>query len=128
MLPSYISVTEKKKIKSVIEKFLKANLKLALDELVSKYSNILKLYPHKITIRKQKTRWGSCSSQGNVNFNLALIMVPISVLEYVVAHELCHLKHPNHSRDFWELVATIIPDYTQQQQWLKTHAGIIEVL
>ncbi len=73
----------------------------------------------KITIRDQKTRWGSCSSNGTLSFNFRLMMAPPRVLDYVVVHELCHLTHMNHSNDFWNLVGSILPDYREHRKWLK---------
>lgn len=74
-----------------------------------------------ITIRDQKTRWGSCSSRGTLSFNYRLIFAPPRVLDYVVVHELCHLTHMNHSRDFWNMVASVMPDYKVYKNWLKEH-------
>ena len=75
----------------------------------------------RITIRDQKTRWGSCSSRGTLSFNWRLMLAPPAVLDYVVLHELCHLTHMNHSKDFWNLVASIMPDYKLHRKWLKEH-------
>ncbi len=75
----------------------------------------------KITIRCQHTRWGSCSSKGNLNFNCLLMLVPPEVLDYVIVHELCHRKEMNHSERFWAEVQRILPDYQKQRAWLKTH-------
>lgn len=74
-----------------------------------------------VTIRDQKTRWGSCSSRGTLSFNYRLIFAPPAVLDYVVVHELCHLTHMNHSRDFWNLVGSVMPDYKTHRRWLKEH-------
>lgn len=79
----------------------------------------------RITIRNQKTRWGSCSSKGNLNFNCLLMLTPPDVIDYVVVHELCHRKEMNHSRAFWEEVAKILPGYGKQVQWLKQEGGKI---
>jgi predicted metal-dependent hydrolase len=74
----------------------------------------------RITIRNQKTRWGSCSARGNLNFNCLLMLAPPEVLDYVIVHELCHRKEMNHSPRFWSEVAKVIPDYKNHEKWLKT--------
>lgn len=74
-----------------------------------------------ITVRDQKTRWGSCSSRGTLSFNYRLMFAPPRVLDYVVVHELCHLTHMNHSRDFWNMVERIMPDYKIYKEWLQKH-------
>ena len=78
-----------------------------------------------ITVRCQKSRWGSCSSQGNLNFNLLLMLAPLEVLDYVVVHELCHRKEMNHSPAFWHQVERVLPDYRVRKQWLKNNGGAI---
>lgn len=75
----------------------------------------------RITIRGQKTRWGSCSSRGTLSFNWRLMLAPPRVLDYVVVHELCHLTHMNHSPDFWAQVEKVMPDYRIYKLWLKDH-------
>lgn len=85
------------------------------------YAKLLNVSYGRITIRKQKTRWGSCSSKGNLNFNCLLMLAPDEVVDYVVVHELCHRIEMNHSRAFWNLVESILPDYRAQQKWLKVH-------
>lgn len=77
----------------------------------------------RITIRAQKTRWGSCSSRGTLSFNWRLMLAPPRVLDYVVVHELCHLKHMDHSRNFWNAVAEIMPDYKEHKKWLKENGA-----
>ena len=74
-----------------------------------------------ITVRDQKTRWGSCSSRGTLSFNYRLIFAPPAALDYVVVHELCHLTHMNHSKEFWNLVGSVMPDYKTHRKWLKEH-------
>lgn len=78
--------------------------------------------PGRVAIRDQKSRWGSCSQKGNVNFNWKLIMAPPEALDYVVVHELCHLYEFNHSPRFWALVSEQMPDYAVWKKWLKQHA------
>ena len=94
-----------------------------INERVDKYKDKIGVRPNKIKVKKQKKRWGSCSSKGNLNFNWKLIMAPMSVIDYLVVHELIHLLHPNHSREFWDTVETIIPDYEEKQEWLRVNGN-----
>ena len=73
----------------------------------------------RITIREQKTRWGSCSSAGNLNFNWKLVLMPPEILDYVVVHELAHRKEMNHSSEFWAIVEKELPDYRERRERLK---------
>lgn len=75
----------------------------------------------RVAIKEQKTRWGSCSRRGSLNFNWRLLLAPLPVLDYVVIHELCHLKAPNHAPGFWALVAETCPDYRERRDWLRQH-------
>lgn len=77
----------------------------------------------RISIRAQKTRWGSCSSRGNLNFNWKLILMPPEILDYVVVHELAHRKQMNHSKLFWAEVEQILPDYETRRRWLRENGG-----
>lgn len=78
-----------------------------------------------ITIRDQKTRWGSCSNRGTLSFNWRLVMAPQAVQTYVVIHELAHLKQPNHSPAFWQIVAQHFPDYKKARAWLRQNAALL---
>lgn len=80
----------------------------------------------RITIRHQKTRWGSCSSSGNLNFNCLLMLAPPEVLDAVVAHELCHRREMNHSKRFYELLYSVCPEYRKWNGWLKKNGPIIQ--
>lgn len=92
---------------------------------VSHFAPIAGVNYGRITIRKQVSRWGSCSSKGNLNFNCLLILCPSEVLDYIVVHELCHRKQMNHSPQFWNEVKRIMPDYKAQEKWLKENGNKI---
>ena len=83
------------------------------------FSRLVGVTYGRITIRNQKSKWGSCSSQGNLNFNCLLMLCPPEVLDYVVVHELCHRKEMNHSPRFWAEVEKVDPDYKAHRKWLK---------
>lgn len=98
-----------------------------LAERVLHFRDRLKVYPKTMRVKKLKSRWGSCSSRGSLNFNWLLIMAPPAVVDYVVVHELCHCIQPDHSPRFWELVESIDPDYRDHRNWLRMNSGRMTV-
>ena len=90
-----------------------------IPERVRYYAPMIGVTYGKITIRHQKTRWGSCSSEGNLSFNCLLMLAPLEVIDSVIVHELCHRIYMNHSRDFYKLVRSVYPDYDRCNRWLK---------
>jgi predicted metal-dependent hydrolase len=98
-------------LKNTAEKYIVPRTHLLADKMELKFKNI--------TLRQQKTRWGSCSSQKNLNFNWRLVHYLPNIIDYVIIHELAHLVHMNHSRDFWELVKKYDPEYLQHRGFLK---------
>lgn len=89
------------------------------------YANIVGVSFGRITLRWQRSRFGSCSSKGNLNFNLCLMLAPEKILDYVVVHELCHRKEMNHSRAFWNEVGKVLPDYRESERWLKKNGELL---
>lgn len=93
-------------------------LKLA-KEKVAAWNQELQLSFNAVRVRRMKTRWGSCTAKRNLHFNYKILFLPEDVQNYLVVHELCHLRHPNHSADFWGLVADVLPDYKKLHQKLR---------
>lgn len=89
--------------------------------LAEEEADALGVEVNRIQIRDQRTRWGSCSPAGNLSFNWRLVLAPLEVLDYVVVHEVCHLREPNHSRRFWRLVESRRPHWRGQKAWLDAH-------
>lgn len=105
------SVDDQEKVKSALQRWLKKKARELLPEMLDELAK-LHGYPYrKVTIRLQKSRWGSCSKAGNINLNAKLLFLPPQLLRYVILHELGHLKHLNHSPSFWKEVAMADPDY-----------------
>lgn len=100
---------------------LRAETRRQVGERVAYFAPLVGVTYGRIAIRAQQTRWGSCSSKGNLNFNLLLALTPPEVLDYVVVHELCHQKEMNHSPRFWQEVERILPDHKSRRAWLKAH-------
>lgn len=92
---------------------------VVIPEKAQAYAKVVGVRYNRITIRNQRTRWGSCSSKHNLNFNCLLMLMPEAVLDYVVVHELCHLKQMNHSKAFWAEVERVLPNYREPKAWLK---------
>ena len=95
-----------------------------LEKLAKKYSLDYK----EVRFKAQKTRWGSCSASNNINLNYLLMMAPMSVIEMVIAHELAHIVHKNHSKDFYQLLTTMMPEHKQADVWLKAHSQTLHNL
>ncbi|MGI6412577.1 MAG: M48 family metallopeptidase [Syntrophomonadaceae bacterium] len=110
---------EEEPIKKAMLNWYRKKAREQINERIKYYQPKVGVQPARITVKEQKKRWGSCSSRGNLNFNWRAVMAPSPVLDYIIVHELCHLKHHNHSREFWNLLASILPDYKNRREWLK---------
>lgn len=95
---------------------------------VEYYARLLNVTYGRISVKNQKTRWGSCSSKGNLNFNYLLMLAPKEVLDSVIVHELCHRREMNHSDRFYSLVLGVFPDYYEHHQWLKDNSAKLHKL
>ena len=105
-------------VKAYISRFYEKEAHVLIPKRVRYYAAMMGETFGRISIKNQKSRWGSCSSARNLNFNWRLMMAPLPVLDYVVVHEICHLKQMNHSRLFWAEVEKVLPDYEARKKWL----------
>lgn len=101
----------------------KQRLSKKLEERLPLFASVMGVSYGRVSIRDQRTRWGSCSEKGNLNFNWKLSLVPDEILDYVVVHELAHRIEMNHSANFWREVEKILPDYRERRMWLKENGG-----
>lgn len=124
MLQKGQDLTEQQK-KALEDRYRKA-AKEYIPKRVAFYQSFVEKSYERITIRDQKTRWGSCSSKGTLSFNWRLMLAPPAVLDYVVVHELCHLMHMNHSKAFWNAVEEIMPNYKIHRKWLKENGNKLQ--
>jgi predicted metal-dependent hydrolase len=108
--------------------WLKREAKKLIFERLDKYSSLMRVSYQAVRISSARTRWGSCSGKNNLNFTWRLIMCPLSAIDYVIIHELCHLKYKNHSPAFWEMVKKFYPKFKEQKKWLKTNRKIMDII
>ncbi len=102
----------------------KERARALVHERINHWAPLIGVSPKRIAIRDQRSRWGSCSTKGNLNFNYRLALIPIELVDYVVVHELCHLHEFNHSERFWAHVTTHLPDYELRKKALHMHTKL----
>lgn len=114
------SSEQRELVKTALESWMKAKVDSDVKSFINTYSKKLQLFPKNYKIKAQKHLWGSCGKDGIININWNLIQAPKQILEYVVVHELCHLKHRNHSDAFWALVSSVFPEVDRYKEWLAS--------
>ncbi|MTI66017.1 MAG: M48 family metallopeptidase [Firmicutes bacterium] len=115
----YTYTTDENILKDALKKWYKEKALKLITSRINEYIFKINRKARKIKVKEQKSRWGSCSSKGDLFFNYKIVMAPIEIIDYIVVHELCHLVHLNHSKKYWELVKNVLPDYKMYRQWLK---------
>ncbi len=136
IIEKYLMMEEKRKAESLqqapdyvkdpaLEQAYRRQAKARLEERAAYFASRMGVSYQRISVRAAKTRWGSCSAKGNLNFHWKLILMPPQVLDYVVVHELAHRKEMNHSPAFWAEVEKILPDYRERRKWLKTYGQTV---
>lgn len=114
--------SEHEHIKEALEARFRQEAREAIEERIRFYQPAIGRIPNRVFIKAQRSRWGSCSSLGNLNFNWKIILLPPAVFDYIVVHEMCHLVYLNHSSEFWNLLASVLPDYRESYQWLRNNS------
>lgn len=110
-----------------LEKFLRKQAREKLQSRVEFWSERTQLFPSKVIVGERTSRWGSCTTGGTLSFCYRLILAPPEVMDAIIVHELCHLKHMNHGKKFWALVEQFNPDYAKHRKWLADHADQLQV-
>lgn len=110
----------------ILEHWYREQARTFLTAKAEHFAGILGLTYADIRIKAQKSRWGSCSTKGNLNFNWHIIMAPETVVDYLVIHELCHLRYMNHSPEYWDFVAELYPDYKKARKWLRENGNALK--
>lgn len=116
-----------KDFRAAFEQFYKEECKKFLAERYEVYKDKIPVHPKKIEVRQMSTRWGSCTPSGNININWNCIMAPQFVFDYILVHELVHLKYHRHDNDFWQTVGFIVPDYESAKAWLMRNGVTLQV-
>ena len=119
---------EKRSVRKALTAWYLRHAGEKVKERIDQLAKQLGKYPQRIEIKEQKRRWGSCSRSGVIRLNWKIIMTPISILDYVIVHELCHLIHPHHSPQFWNKVQSILPDHKKRRDLLRQHSLQIDAL
>ncbi|HZW81863.1 MAG TPA: SprT family zinc-dependent metalloprotease [Candidatus Deferrimicrobium sp.] len=122
-IPSDLSQEEEQEgIARILLGWYTQQAKIFIPQRTEQLAKVLQMDYNRVTIKDLKSRWGSCSQLRNLNFNFRLVLAPLYIVDYVIVHELCHLKELNHSKLFWLEVERFCPEYKQHRQWLKTNA------
>lgn len=122
LMPDTLPAREQSELlRTALINWFKKQARIQVDLQITKHAGKHNLHPRSISIKQQKSRWGSCGAHNDIAINWLLLLAPSEILEYVVVHELCHILEKNHSPRFWALVADHLPNYRQHRRWLKTH-------
>lgn len=119
-----LAKSEQDDAKALFEYVYKKEARRIFNERIDFYAQKHGFDVKKVKLSSARTRWGSCSSKGYINLTWRLVMAPLAIIDYVVVHELCHLREPNHSSAFWAQVAAIMPDYKKRRTWLKENGHL----
>lgn len=110
---------EEDKIKSALEEWYREKALIKIKERIKYYSPYFDKQPKSIKVKEQKKRWASCTSKDELLFNWRCVMAPSNIIDYIIVHEMCHMYYKDHSKEFWNMVSGILPDYESRRLWLR---------
>ncbi|RNA68806.1 M48 family metallopeptidase [Alteribacter keqinensis] len=128
IIPTNISKEEKKcDLYNAFKKWYFTHGDKKIKERAEIYTKKMDVFPSKIRLKEQKMRWGTCTPKGDIYLNWRIIMAPMAIVDYLLVHELAHIKHPNHSKEFWQLVRSVLPDYEERKEWLRINGPTLTI-
>ncbi|HOD17704.1 MAG TPA: SprT family zinc-dependent metalloprotease [Candidatus Cloacimonadota bacterium] len=119
----YVTAAYAGKVKQIVQVWYKLQAEYVFTSRVEYLCEKMKVQPKAVNLSDAKHKWGSCSSAGRIRLNWCLVQAPLPIIDYVIVHELAHLKHPDHSKAFWQEVEKYIPDYLEHRRWLRLHSN-----
>jgi predicted metal-dependent hydrolase len=114
-------------IREALTSWYRSHAKAKIQEKAARYASVIGVNPKSVGIKTFKSRWGSCHLSGDILYNWKIVIAPNRIVDYVVVHELCHLKQHDHSDKFWKLVGQIIPDYAECKEWLRINGRSLQI-
>ena len=123
----YLDENHVRRAKELFAKWYKERAREIFEERVRYYSTKLKLYPADVKVTSARSRYGSCSAVNKLSFSFRLVMAPYAMIDYVILHELAHIKVKNHSKKFWDFMEEIMPDYKRRRKWLRDHSAMLDI-
>lgn len=113
------NTSDEVKIKAALEKWYREKALIKIKERIKYYEPYFQEKVQEVKVKEQKKRWASCTLKNELLFNWRCVMAPVYILEYIVVHEMCHMRYKNHSKEFWEHLYSVMPDYESRREWLR---------
>ncbi|KAA9023569.1 M48 family metallopeptidase [Niallia endozanthoxylica] len=127
-IPTYLSELEKRnELRRLFKEWYVRQGNKKIEERLMIHCPKMELKPSKVVFKEQQKRWGTCTNEGAIYLNWRIMMAPMSVVDYVLVHELAHLRHMDHSTDYWKMVRSILPDYEQRKEWLRINGPLLSL-
>lgn len=114
-------------VKKILKRWFNRYARNYFSQRIQKYQALLNVDIKGLSIREQRKRWGSCTSDNHLNFNWRVIMAPVTIIDYIIVHELCHALEKTHSARFWDLVKSVLPDYEERKEWLRINGMTLKL-